>query len=400
MDEKQNNTQIPFPLTERLFETDSYCRRFQATVLACIPTKDGKYEIITDRTAFFPEAGGQLADCGILGGIAVADVRENSDGSITHILPAPLPLGAVVDGEIDWNIRYRRMQNHSGEHLLSGLVYATYGLHNVGFHLGENGMTVDFDGYLDRTQLNALEDTINRHITEMHPITVRFPSSEELAKMAYRSKISLAGRVRIITIEGCDVCACCAPHVANTGEIGLAKILDATRYKGGVRLHMLCGQDALEDYRTCHATVSALSASLSVPKEEVLDGVDRLREQLSDAAKRMTDLRRELIAYRAAAAQVQNGTICLIEETADMLYLRQLVNACLVRCKYLCAAFAGNDRDGYRYIIASQTVDLRQFAPQINRDLHGRGGGSPQMIQGSVTASADQIRAFFARKSF
>lgn len=382
--------------TFRIFDTDCYCREFSATVLSVQPTADGNFAVALDRSAFFPEAGGQLADEGTLDGIPVTDVRENEDGVLAHILPAPPAIGSTVKGVLDWDVRYRRMQNHTGEHILSGIAFRTLGLHNVGFHLGRADMTVDFDGVLSREQLNDLEDAANRAIVQMHPVRITFPSPAELEHLHYRSKIERTEGIRIVTIEDCDVCACCAPHVANTGEIGLLKILDAMHYKGGSRLHLLCGKDALDDYRFRYDAVASLSASLSVKQKDVCDGVLRLRKELDDTRKRLSGVLRDLIPCRAATAVPENGIICLFEDTDDMLFARNLVNACLPKCDRLCAVFAGNDEKGYRYIIASSTLNLKELSPHLNATLCGRGGGSSAMIQGSVNIDRFHILDYFS----
>lgn len=382
--------------TFRIFDTDCYCRQFTAIVQSVQPTENGNFAITLDRSAFFPEAGGQLADEGTLDGIRIIDVIEDENGALLHILPAPLTVGAAVNGVLDWDVRYRRMQNHTGEHILSGIAFRTWGLHNVGFHLGHADMTVDFDGVLSREQLNALEDAVNRAIVEMHPVHITFPSPEELMHLQYRSKIDRTQGIRMITIEDCDVCACCAPHVSNTGEIGLLKILDAVHYKGGSRLHLLCGKDALEDYRFRYDAVAAIAASLSVRQKDICSGFTRLCKELDDTRHRLSAALRDLIPARAAAAIPKNGTICLFEDTEDMLFVRNLVNACLPKCDRLCAVFAGNDTTGYRYIIASSTLDLRKLAPHLNTALNGKGGGSSVMIQGSAKSERLRILDYFS----
>ena len=220
--------------TARLFDADSHLFVFDATVLSCEPLAGGEYAVILDKTAFFPEGGGQDADRGTLGGVLVRDVQVSADGVICHTLPAPLSPGAVVRGEVDAAVRLERMQCHSGEHLVSGAVYAQYGFHNVGFHLGDEDVTLDFDGVLTREQLNGIEDTVNRYIRACLPVLAFYPAPEELATLQYRAKLALTENVRIVEIgDGdllCDRCACCAPHVRNTGEIGLIKLLDCIHY--------------------------------------------------------------------------------------------------------------------------------------------------------------------------
>lgn len=285
------------------------------------------------------------------------------------------------------------MQNHGGEHIVSGIVYRRYGYHNVGFHMGEDDITIDFDGVLDRAQLLEVEREANVAIAENRRVSISFPSSEELARLDYRSKRPLEGRVRIVEIEGMDRCACCAPHFEHTGCIGLIKILDVMHYKGGVRVHLLCGLDALEDYERRYAATLAISARLSVPQAEVAAAVEQLSAEAGRLRGECGELRRRLLALKAEQLTASGGNLCLFEqlEAADMRYL---VNLCQDKCG-ICAVFSGDDASGYRYIIAGRDRDMRALATELNRALSGRGGGSTQMIQGSVGATRDAIEKFF-----
>ena len=263
--------------TIRLFDQDSYVQAFDATVLACEQQETG-FAVVLDRTAFFPEEGGQSADSGTLGGAQVLDVQEK-DGVITHLTDAPLQIGVTVHGQLDFEARYQKMQIHSGEHIVSGLMHRKYGYNNVGFHLGGE-ITMDFDGELSREQLDEIEDEANRIIYENVAITAEYPSSAVLAATEYRSKLDLSENVRLVTIGEYDVCACCAPHVARTGEIGLIKLLDAVRYKGGMRIHFLAGSAALAHYRKTWQDVAAISVMLSVKQSEVVQGVRKRMPRL------------------------------------------------------------------------------------------------------------------------
>ena len=180
--------------TIRLFDQDSYMQKFDATVLSCEPEGD-RFAITLDATAFFPEEGGQCADTGTLGNATVLDVQE-SEGVIIHYTDAPLTPGDIVHGQLDFPARYLRMQIHSGEHIVSGLMYRRYGFHNVGFHLGGE-ITMDFDGELSREQLNKIEDAANRIIYENVPITAEYPSADVLRATEYRSKLDLTENVRL-----------------------------------------------------------------------------------------------------------------------------------------------------------------------------------------------------------
>lgn len=380
-------------MTRKLYDEDSHLRRFSAVVRSCA-ADGGRWQIILDQTAFFPEGGGQGADTGTLGSARVLDVQEASD-AIVHYTDQPLEPGNAVEGILDWEQRFRRMQEHSGEHIISGLVHHLYGYNNVGFHLGDETVTMDYDGELSAAQLSELERLANEAVWKDIPITAEYPSQETLRTLAYRSKLDLTENVRIVTIEGYDVCACCAPHVSRTGEIGAIKIIDCMRHRGGVRMTILCGVDALRQYQMLFDEAAALSNLLSVPKEQLIPAVERLfteRDALEAALKNREE---KLNALRLRAMPETGTNIVLIDAFDDPDAMRELVNIGMERASGVCAAFSGNDADGYRYIIGSRNMDLRARAKEINAALNGRGGGRPTMIQGSCTATRKEIEAFF-----
>lgn len=387
-------------MTIKLYDQDSHLRRFSAQVLACTPRADKRWDVFLDQTAFFPEGGGQPADQGTLAAeagapVAVLDVQEQPEG-IVHICGGPLPQGAQVQGTLDWPLRFRRMQCHSGEHVISGLAHRLYGCNNVGFHMGEAEVILDFDRELSPEELQRLEDEANRVIWENRPVTADYPTPAALEALDYRSKLELTEDVRIVTIQGCDVCACCAPHVSFTGEIGLVKLINAMRHRGGMRLWMAAGSLALADYRRKQENVAAISAALSVKQGEAAQGVARVQQELQDLGLALKEAKHALVAEKCKALPEAAGNLCLFEPGLDIPGLRTLVNAGVVRCGGICAAFTGSDKDGYRCVMGSQTVDLRAQAKAIHQALGGKGGGQPGMIQGSVTASRAEIEAYFA----
>ena len=379
--------------TIKLYDADSHLYDFDASVISCEKTDKG-FAIVLDKTAFFPEGGGQPADEGTLNGIAVTDVQIK-DGIITHTTAEEIPAGSAVKGAIDSEIRFRRMQNHSGEHIVSGLIHKLFGYNNVGFHMGSEDVTLDLDGVLTREDLDKIEMLANRAVYENVNVRAEYSSPEILKDLDYRSKLDLTENVRIVTIEGYDVCACCAPHVNKTGEIGIIKLLDFLKYKGGVRIHMLCGFDALEDYNRRYKNVAAISAKLSAKQAEVYEAVERLSAELSAEKQAAGELKRQLVAMRIAALEPTDGNMVLVEKDMDMLNLRNLENEAVQLCGGICAAFSGSDENGYNYIIASKNVPLRAEAKAINAALNGRGGGKDEMIQGSAKASEAEIRAYF-----
>ncbi len=380
-------------MTLRLYDEDAYCRRFQATVQRCEHDDNG-YRVVLDRTAFFPEGGGQAADSGTLGGASVTDVQI-VDGEIYHYTDGPLAVGECVTGELDWDVRFMRMQKHTGEHIVSGIVHRLYGYENVGFHLGSEDVTLDFDGELTREQLDHVEDMANEVIWSNVAVTACYPTRQELETLAYRSKKELSGAVRIVTVEGCDVCACCAPHVGRTGEIGVLKLLDAIRYKGGMRIHMQCGRDALVDYRLRYTQTAAMAAALSVKQQEVLRAVERLAEHRDSLAGDLRLAKRRLAIAQAQALELTDGAACLIVEPTDMEAIREAVAALAARCADVCAVFSGTDGEGYQF--AASGGDLPAVMEQMKSKLGARGGGSSQMVQGRVAATAAEIRGFFNR---
>lgn len=381
--------------TEKLYYTDSHMSKFHAQVLDCRDTEKGP-AVILDRTAFFPEGGGQPADTGSLGEAKVLDVQE-LQGEILHYCDRSLEPGAAVEGRLDAEQRLSRMQNHSGEHVVSGLAHKLFGCENVGFHMGEDFVTIDFDRELSREQLMEIETLANRAVRDDLPVSCTFPDPEKLKTLEYRSKLELTENVRIVEIPGVDRCACCAPHVKRTGEIGLIKILDSERHRGGVRLNLACGMLALKDYRVKQANVSAISQALSVKRHETAAAVERLLQEQQKTKERIAALSLELVRHIAESREATEGNICVFDEALDEVALRELVNLLMEKCQGIAAAFSGSDQRGYRYIMGSRNVDLRSRSKELNALINGRGGGKPRMIQGSASASAERISAALER---
>lgn len=385
-------------MTVKLYDTDSEMWQFSARVLSCEPAGE-RWRVVLDQTAFFPEGGGQPADPGTLSGVPVLDAQEEAEG-IAHYLAAPLPVGETVRGELDGETRLRRMQNHTGEHILCGLAHRAWGYENVGFHLGEDAVTMDLSGELTPEQLRWLEAEGNRVVWADVPVTAEYPDPALLPSLTYRSKLDLTENVRLVTIEGYDVCACCAPHVKHTGQVGMIKIIDAMRHRGGMRLTILCGMDAYKDYVNRFEQVKAISNLLSAPKDQVVPAVERQLEEKEALHRAVQERDRSMIALRAAALPETAGNLCVVDRFEDPETMRELVNLGMEKAGGVCAAFSGADGEGYRYIIGSKTVDLRAAAKEINTSLRGKGGGKPAMIQGSCAADRAEIEAFFAQRDF
>lgn len=312
----------------------------------CAATRTGsRYAVVLDQTVFFPEGGGQPADTGVLGGAHVLDVQLLPD-VIVHYTDAPLTPGTLVRGEIDWPQRFRRMQGHSGEHIISGLIHREFGFDNVGFHLGEDVITMDYNGELTWPQLMHIERLANEAVYRNVPIRTEYPAPEQLAHMEYRSKLDLKEDVRIVTVEGYDVCACCAPHVSHTGEIGAIKFTSVMRHRGGVRVTILCGSDAETDYREKSAQVAALSAQLSVRQADVVPAVQRLLDEIAQQKAAAAELERRLNAQRLQLLRETPGSICVIDRFDDPVAMREFVNAGMLLAGGVCAAFTGLRRRG------------------------------------------------------
>ena len=380
-------------MTRKLYYEDSHLAVFTATVISCARAETG-YEVILDRTAFFPGGGGQAPDTGMLGLARVTGAKER-DGEVIHFTDKPLTEGAVVEGRLNWNQRHRRMQNHSGEHLLSGVIHQRFGYENVGFHMGEDCVTVDYSGELTAGQIYEVERECNLAIGKNVPVRCEFPDQDTLKAMDYRSKKELSGDVRIVTVEGYDVCACCAPHVSRTGEIGMVKLLTWTRHRGGTRITMVCGMDAWEDDCARCANLTSISNLLSVKPLEASRAVARLWKEHEALKQKLKEANRKLTEQKIKELRPTQGNLLFFEPDLDMLCLRDLINAAMEQCSGIAAGFSGGDGEGYHYILGSKTVDLRANVKDINAAIDGKGGGSAEMIQGTANADEATIRACF-----
>ncbi len=379
--------------TERLFDLDSKLCDFEATVIECFVREDSGFDVVLDKTAFFPNEGGQACDTGTLGGVSVLSVDER-EGVIYHHVESALGIGDRVNGMVEFEPRFRKMQDHTAEHIVSGIIYRLFGFENVGFHLGDGYMTADFDGEMGEADIETVERLANEVIFACKNVRAYYPDAQTLKTMQYRSKLELCDNVRIVEIDGVDKCACCAPHVYNTGEVGLCKITDHIRYKGGTRITMLAGFDALADYRARLSQIRHISMAISAKQTMVAEGVDRLTDEMDKLKGRLSACKREIMQYKLQALETTDKSIIIFEDGDDMLAARNFVNEAVKMTSLLCALFCGNDQDGYKYIIASNSLDLKMIAGQINQALGGRGGGSSRMMQGSCTAKEQEIFEF------
>lgn len=384
--------------TIRLYDEDSYKTEFEAKVLACeeVEKKVGKvYQVWLDQTLFFPEEGGQSPDMGTIDGIEVLDVQIK-DEVIAHTLVSPLTVGATVKGVVDWQHRFYNMQQHSGEHIFSGIVHNRFGFDNVGFHLSDSIVTMDFNGVISAEEIAEIETAVNKAIVENIPVEVSFPTKEELKTLEYRSKIEIEGQVRIVTIPGYDVCACCAPHVRRTGEIGMLKVMNVQSYKGGVRVSILCGFRALEAFRQKADIITELMAQFSTNQEAIVENVVKLKNTNQTMKNKLAAAKQELMEYKVSAIPEDATNAILFESDLETPVVRNVVNGLVEKFAGISAVFVGNDENGYQFIVGSKNKDCRQIAAALRENLSARGGGSDKMIQGSVAASQLQIEELLA----
>ena len=385
--------------TKKLYDIDAYQTTFDAEVVACeelecVNTQGDAgviYAVVLNQTLFFPEEGGQTPDKGTINGISVFDVQIKKD-VITHYLNQPLEVGALVQGEIDWKHRFFNMQQHSGEHLFSGLAYRKYGYKNVGFHLSNQIVTMDFDHPFTPEQLEEMEWEINQAIVANVEIKTGYPQKEELAKLEYRSKIEIDGDVRIVEIPGYDICACCAPHVKRTGEIGMFKIQTVQNYKGGMRISFLCGFRALEEYRKKSQIISELSGILTTNQENLSEYVSKLKTQVQSLKTQLSNAKQVVMDAKIEGIPVEQKDVILFERDLDTPVMRTVVNKLVETHEGVCGVFVGTDDNGYNFIIGSKTVNCKDVAAKLREELAARGGGSVQMIQGSVSATEENIK--------
>lgn len=367
-------------------------KEFEARVLSCEACEEGGgFWTVLDQTCFFPEGGGQYADTGYLGETKVVDARER-DGIVYHRTEAPLEPGELVRGRIDWEERFEKMQQHTGEHIVSGLVHSRFGYNNVGFHLGSDYCTMDFDGPISPEELREIEWEANRAVALDLEVIVQYPSKEELGHMEYRSKIEIEGQVRIVSVPGYDVCACCAPHVDRTGEIGLIKLVNRMNYKGGERITMLCGFRALRDYDSKLTAAREIGALLCEKEDQIAGAVRRQKEELEKQKYENGRLMHQLLVFRAKEIPVEGSMTAVFTDDIRGDAPRELMNLLLERGAFICGVFAAAGDGGWRYVIGSRQADVRPLGKALNSRFEGRGGGKPGMVQGTLTGSEADIR--------
>lgn len=383
-------------MTIRLFDQDVTNLDFTARVLAC--TAAGPhYEVVLDQTAFFPEGGGQGADHGMLGGAKVLDAHEKA-GVIHHLTDVPLTVGDTVEGHVEPVRRLSMMQQHTGEHILSGLICRLHGYHNVGFHIGTEAVTLDFNGPLTEEEVRHVERLANECIWRDQPVKVWVPSPEELSAMEYRSKKAIDGDVRIVSIEGVDTCACCGTHVKATGQVGQIKVISVMKYKGGVRLSILCGMRALDAENALLEENRAVSHALSAKPGELATATHRLLQERDELRLRCEQIGMQL--FRLLCAQQESEAVRIVP--ADMLapsQLRKAAGLLAEGARYGLALIPKGE--GWSFALCSHTEDVRPAAKALNERFGGKSGGPRDMVQGVLeSGSAEDMRSVLAADAF
>ena len=379
----------------KLYETNSYMTECTATITS-LEHVDGEYYVTLSDSIFFPEEGGQYADRGfliyngekvrLLGGIFGADNK--------YKLERAIPAGTEVKCELDWDIRYDRMQNHSGEHLLTGVIHNVFGYNNVGFHLSDEGpVTLDLSGPMTYEQVIELEKVANSYIYANIPIKDSYPSKEELASIDYRSKIEIEGQVRLITIgddqETVDVCACCAPHVKTTGEIGIIKVISVINWKGGVRISMLAGRRALEYINHEHDIIRSLTGLLTTSQDNLCNQVSAHMQEINELKGKLAQALEKGVLDRINESGVQ---FVFLDGDFPATSMRNIYNVLTEKNEGFVGVFAGDDENGYRYFAGSASLDSRIIANKLKEEFDAKGGGKPEMVQGQVSASEEALR--------
>ncbi|MBF1006699.1 MAG: alanyl-tRNA editing protein [Lachnospiraceae bacterium] len=390
--------------TFELYYSHPYESDFEADIIsidAC-DTKENTYKVILNQTLFFPEAGGQSSDKGeiIFGDITtiVENVQIDKEGIITHYIHSSSPLdtkslvNAEIKGRIDWEQRFSNMQQHSGEHIFSGIVHEKYGYDNVGFHLSDNSVTMDYNGYLTPDETYEIEALVNKVIADNVDITCSFPKDNELESMAYRCKGELSGDVRIVEIKGVDICACCCPHVAKTGEIGLLKVISSIKYKGGTRLSILCGFRALKYFSSLQADMNELRTLLSSELSEVVNNVAAIKNERDELKIKLREANKAKLISEIDHLSDSAGALIFTDEV-DAKNQREALNYLIERRDNYCGILVGDDKKGYSYLIGSNSLDSTLIGERLKESFGAKGGGKKEMIQGFVEAKACDIKA-------
>ncbi|MDO4939397.1 MAG: alanine--tRNA ligase-related protein [Lachnospiraceae bacterium] len=379
-------------MTNKIYYKNAYIREFESRVLACEEGK-GAWFVTLESTAFYPEGGGQPADHGILGDAGVLDVHER-DGIIFHTCDKPLEVGSIVKGAIDWERRFDHMQQHSGEHIVSGMLCSRFGCDNIGFHMGEQSVQIDYNADITWEEVLDVGKCANQYIWENHAFVELWPSQEELKTLNYRSKKALEGAVRITEFPGADMCACCGTHVAFSSEVGLVKMLSVQKIKEGVRIEMLSGKRALDYLSLVWEQNQGISQALSAKPTDTLDAVVRLKEESSSLKYRIGIMEIEKLEKLSREYAGAKDPLVIVGELAPD-NVRRLCDMISEKAEGCCRVFAGIDGN-YRYSIINKGEDIRELVKSMNSALNGRGGGRDGFAQGSAICTREEILKYFS----
>ena len=375
--------------TIALYDNDGFAKEFEAQVLSCQSYEDG-YKVVLDKTLFFPEQGGQTSDRGCLGAGKVTDVQIEED-VIYHFTDIPFTVGDNVKGSIDWSHRFANMQQHTGEHIFTGLAHNMYGAENVGFHLSDNTVTLDLNIELSEEQVRIIERRANEVIAEDVAVKAYYPDEATLAATEYRSKKEIDGAVRLVEIQGVDICACCAPHVKTTGQVGMLKVISFNKYKGGTRVYILCGLRALDDYNRRMDLLEKSYQILSCKEDEVPEKIQGILDDNKQQKYRINEIKGKILLQQIEGYPAEIKDVTIFSEDLDAKTMRDGVNVLVEKHEGLCAIFSGDDENGYNFVIGSKTRDCSAIAVGLRELLGAKGGGSKQMAQGSIQATRSQI---------
>ena len=379
--------------TRKLYYEDPNLTQFTAQVLSCTQASKG-YEIILDQTAFYPEGGGQACDIGFLADVAVLDVQERGE-TVVHLCAEPLSCGESVSGQINWQRRFDLMQQHTGEHILSGIIHKYFGYQNVGFHVGEQVMEVDFDGPIDPEMLAKIEREANEAIWQNIPVKCWYPTQEELPQVFYRTKRALPWPVRIVQVPGYDSCACCGIHVTSTGQVGLIKVLSCVKFHQGVRLELVCGARALDMVCQVFDQNKQVSQTFSAKILETAQAAQRITQQLAEEKFRCAGLEKRLLDGIAQSYSGQENVLHYQPEL-DSANIRELADRIGNICTGYAVVYSGDDAQGYGICIVSLHLEnAKELGSKAAAALNGRGGGKPSCFQGRFQCSQEQIVNFF-----
>ena len=381
-------------MTRKLYYEDCLLKEFTATVVSCEETEKG-VKILLDATAFYPEGGGQACDLGTLGDAKVLDVREEGE-TVVHLCDKELPVGAQVVGKLDWERRLDLMQQHSGEHIVSGIIHKMYGCHNVGFHMGSDVITIDFDYPIPAEALPEIESQANDAIYRNLPIGCTYPAEDVLPTIPYRTKKQLPWPVRIVEVPDYDICACCGVHVAYTGQIGLIKLLSCVKFHEGVRMEMVCGKRALSYLTRIYEQNRLVSQAFSAKPLETGAAAQRMNDALAAEKFRANNLERQVFDSIAAGYR-DEGNVLHFADGLNPGAARELADRIAGQCGGTAAVFCGNDAEGYSVCLVDHSGSVAELGKQMNAELNGRGGGKPGFFQGSVKGTKTRIRDFFGK---